>query len=368
MKKAILTANMGFTITNFRSEFISTLQEKGFDVLVLCPLEDETPKLLTDLGVRFKALSISRKGLNPFTDLKTFREIRKTYREEKPDVVFQYTIKPVIYGSLAAATTNVKQIFSFITGLGYAFMGASLKRRLIRAFVSLLYKRALKHNTCVFFQNKDDLKMFEDLGFLKAVPTKIINGSGVNFESFCPTNITADPNSFILVARLLRDKGVFEYIEACKKLKESHPSVKCRLMGPLDENPAALKKDDLKRIQEQGIIDYIPGTSNVRPFIEQSEVFVLPSYREGTPRSVLEAMALSKPIITCDVPGCRETVIDGENGYLVPARDARSLHNAMEKFVRRREEIVKMGKKSYEIARKKYDVHKVNASILAEVH
>jgi len=223
----------------------------------------------------------------------------------------------------------------------------------------------LPHNHAVFFQNRDDRDLFIRLGLL---PDKsraaIINGSGVDLDRFQEAPVSSGPPLFLLIARLIRDKGILEYVEAAAILKKRHPQARFQLLGRHDSNPSAIGRQQLQSWQRDGVIEYLGETSNVAPHLAAAHVYVLPSYREGTPLTVLEAMATGRPIVTTDVPGCRETVVPGENGFLVPAKSAACLAEAMERFIRAPELIRKMGRHSREIAVEKFDVRKVNSVIL----
>lgn len=288
----------------------------------------------------------------------------------KPDVVLSYTAKPVIYGTLAAALAAVPKRFSLITGLGYAFTGQARGLRAgIKAVLMMLYRSALARSSLTFFQNPDDLALFRQLDLLPAgAQTRIINGSGIDVESF---NLSPMPPAqsltFLLIARLLGDKGVREYAKAAKALRKLHPNIRCQLVGWIDGNPDAISQVELDDWVASGDIEFLGRLSDVRPAISGCHVYVLPSYREGTPRTVLEAMAMGRPIITTDAPGCRQTVMDGDNGFLVPVRSAQALEQAMLRFIESPDLLARMGRRSREIAEDKFDVHKVNQVMMQEM-
>jgi glycosyltransferase involved in cell wall biosynthesis len=234
--------------------------------------------------------------------------------------------------------------------------------------VSYLYRTGLKYNSVVFFQNPDDLQLFIEKRIIpKNVKPVLINGSGVNTVRFGFASPKLTPITFLLVARMIRDKGIPEYVEAARQLKKRYSEVKVQLLGPLDVNPAAITRKEIEHWSDEGIIEYLGETKDVRPYIAEASVFVLPSYREGTPRSVLEALSMGRPVITTDAPGCRETVQEGVNGYLVPIKDHTALFKAMERFVLQPELIPEFGLASRKIAEQKYDVRKVNSTILEEM-
>ncbi len=372
-KTVILVANAAFTIINFRKELIAQFLQSGYQVIVVCPSacalleEQDVSSHFERLGATHLSIPLTRSGINPFSEIKLFVSLLRIIRRIKPDVVLNYTIKPTIYGSIAAAFSPKTRIFSTITGLGYLFTSKSLKSKLLGLVVKMQYYFALKMNTLVFFQNNDDLQLFTEMGLLRRVATKIVNGSGVDLTAYKPSTEQKRNNSFIMVGRILKDKGIDEYIAAARLVKKNHPEALFQVLGPLDNNPAAYGMVDIESWQKEGCIEYIPPQKDVRPYLAKSQVFVLPSYREGTPRSTLEAMAMGMPVITTDAPGCKETIIDTVNGYQVPTRDHVGLAAAMEKFIVDGSLSVKMGEESLKMARNKFDVHKVNESILAEI-
>jgi len=302
-------------------------------------------------------------SINPFLDFFNFLKILKILNKINPDYFLGYTIKPVIYGSLAAKLTGIPNIFSIITGLGYIFTERNSHSNFINSIVKILYKLSLNRNKIIFFQNQDDLKLFIDLKIVSPDKAIIINGSGVDTNYYF-TNKFPQKISFLFIARLIKEKGIIEYGEAAKILKQKYPNIDFKVVGWFDNNPHAIPEKIFNKWIQNKIISYLGKFDDVRPAIENSSVFILPSYREGTPRSVLEAMSMQRPIITTDAPGCRETVIQGENGFLIPPKDISALVNAMEFFIKNPEVIPRMGKRSREIALEKYDVHKVNNRIL----
>ena len=364
MAKILLVANVGFTISNFRKEFVQSLISQGHQVKVVCPTNGDFNNNLNSLGAEVISLELCRKGINPLKDFKTLRQLTHIFKTEKPDIVLNYTIKPVIYSSIAAQLSRVPKACSFITGLGYTFTSTKFKTRLLRLIVISLYKVALRKNHCVFFQNPDDLAIFEKFRLFPKGRHKIINGSGVNLEKFKLTNTDKIPNSFAFVGRLLKDKGINEFVEAAKNIKKYNQDATFWVCGSTDNNPMSLSDKDVKELEGQGAIRYLSYTDDIKGFLNDKEVFVLPSYREGTPRSVLEAMAMKMPIITTDAPGCRETTINGKNGFLVDVQDSQQLTNAMNKFLENPEMIKTMGEASHKIAVSKYDVVKVNQEIM----
>jgi len=308
--------------------------------------------------------------MNPLHDLACLWSLWRLQRTLRPDYFLGYTIKPVIYGLIAAHLARIPQRYALITGLGYAFQAtdeAGWKSKILLRGVCGLYALALKAANGVFFQNQDDAALFRSRGILgTGAKTMVVNGSGVDIAAFTRAPLPSRI-SFLLIARLLGDKGIREYVQAARKIRRRYPDAVFKLVGWIDENPNAISPSELDAWISEGVVTYLGRLEDVRPAIIASSVYVLPSYREGTPRTVLEAMAIGRPIITTDAPGCRETVIEGDNGFLVPARSVDKLAAAMAKLIDNPGLIERMGHRSREIAEQKYDVHKVNAVMLREM-
>lgn len=365
-KLAVLLGGYGESLIAFRGALIEELRERGLDVLVIVPdLSPEGRKWLQERGVAYLDVPLARTGTNPVSDVRYFAWLVDRLRREAPDLVIAYTIKPVVYGVLAAYVARVPGRYALITGLGYAFIGKGAKRALLGAVARGLYALALRRASAVFFQNPDDRELFQRSGLVpRSMATFIVNGSGIDTSRFVPTPLPTEPVVFLLIARLLGDKGVREYARAVRLLRQRHTKFVARLVGWIDTNPDAIAQSELDEWIADGTLEFLGKLSDVRPAIAASSVYVLPSYREGTPRTVLEAMAMGRPVITTDAPGCRETVTDGHNGFLVPVRSAEKLAEAMEKFLVQPELVHDMGRRSRELAESKYDVHKVNADML----
>ena len=368
MARIVIVGSYPPSLVKFRGELISEIVGLGHEVYACAPEPDTgLKKKLVEMGVHYRTIGFQRAGINPRADLKVLWELYRLFRELRPDAVLGYTIKPVIYGSLAARLAGVNRIYSMITGLGYTFLGQGRKARLVGLVAKILYRISLSVNSKVFFQNPDDLQLFQLNTLVKPQQAVQINGSGVNLKCFSARDELPTKPAFLLIARLLRDKGIYEYVEAAKQLKEAYPDQKLKftLAGWLDENPAAIDPEDIERWTASGLISYLGQLDDVRPAINDSSVYVLPSYREGTPRTVLEAMSMGRPIITTDAPGCRETVIHGRNGFLVPIKDSPALTKAMERFIKKPSLIPAMGAESRKLAEEKFDVRKVNRIIIS---
>jgi glycosyltransferase involved in cell wall biosynthesis len=363
-RRIVVCAGYSPSLLNFRGPLLRELVGRGHEVIACGPrAARELREALGVLGVAFREVPCDRAGLSVRRDLRLLRALVMLFRSARPDIVLNYTIKPVIYGSLAARLAGVPNVYSMITGVGYAF-GDGPGRRAVRMAASAMLRLSLPGNRAVFFQNPDDRSMFEQLGLLgRRGRAVLINGSGVDIDAYRPVPYP-QRLSFLLIARLLADKGVREYVAAARLIRARYPDVRFSLVGPLDPNPSALRGEEIQAWVNEGLIDYLGELEDVRPAIAASSVYVLPSYREGTPRTVLEAMAMGRPAVTSDAPGCRETVVDGVNGFLVPVRDAGALAQALDRFIQQPELIDRMGRESRRIVADKYDVHKVNRVIL----
>lgn len=367
--KVLILAGFAESIAAFRGTLIRDLTESGCEVHVAAPNLTWEPGLGLTLGLpndRFHAIPLTRNGTNPLADLGTVVAIWRLMRSLRPNATMPYTIKPVIYGTIAAWLAEVPHRYALVTGLGYAFTGK--RQGLLTGIIGMLYRFALGKAHKVFFQNPDDESLFRERGLLpRSVPSVVVNGSGVDVSSFSVEALPSGQQIFLMIGRLLGDKGVREYAEAARRVKARNAGVQFRLVGWIDTNPDAISQSELDSWITDGTLNFLGKLDDVRPAIAGSTVYVLPSYREGTPRTVLEAMAMGRPIITTDAPGCRETVIEGDNGFLVPVKSVDALVEAMQRFIDNPDLAAKMGQRSRQIAEDKYDVHKVNAVMLREM-
>ncbi len=363
MKIAVLSSHTS-SLFWFRMDMMKDFIKHGHSVIALGP----EPELnwrskFEEYGIQYKQLFVERNGINPFNDLRTYRELKQFMKEEKPDKVFAYQAKTVVYGSLAAKSNGITEVYTLIAGLGSIFRGEGLKNKIIKTIMKTEYRLSCNASKKVFFQNNDDKNEFINNGLIQEEKIEIINGSGVNLEKFKPEPLPDIP-AFLFIGRLIKDKGVMEYLEACKRVKAEYPEVRCLLVGPYDSNPSALKPEELQPFIDQDIIEYFGEQADVRPYLKQCSTYVLPSYHEGTPKTVLEAMAIGRSIITSDAPGCRETVTDGYNGYLVPVKDIDGLTDKMKALIENSSTSKLMAEYSLRLAREKYDVNLVNESIM----
>ena len=369
-KHILIISSELFSLINFRSSLIKYLIDGGHRVTVLVPKEkyntEVTIQKLKSMGVIFKSYSLSRAGLNPFKDYLSYKSICFVISQCKPDIVIAYTAKPVIYAGMAMRHFPKISFFPLITGLGYGFTeGDGLKRKLIRQLMIILYRKGLKNSKGVIFQNPDDERLFYKLKIIfKNMSSHIVHGSGVDLDLYPFSPLPKKP-IFLMLARLLIDKGVREYAEAARIVKAQFPKAIFQLAGRLDSNPSTISSNELNFWINEGSIQYLGEISSVQKIIASCRFYVLPSYREGTPRSVLEAMATGRPIITTDTPGCRETVIHGKKGLLVSPQNSESLANAMIQLLEKNEDkIQSMGRESFILAKDKYAVKRVNKSII----
>jgi glycosyltransferase involved in cell wall biosynthesis len=365
-KRAIIFGSYIFSLINFRKNLLVDLVAAGYEVLALAPGSDhKTETELNKIGVRFQSISLARTGFNPLDDVRTIREFNALIKSFQPDLLITYTIKPVIYGNLVASYYQNVKTLALITGLGYLDTGVrNIKKRMVQSMIHRLYQFALRKIHYVAFQNPDDQQYFKDHNLLRGrTDTTVTAGSGVDLSHYPKVQPVMEPVTFLLIARLIRAKGIIQYMEAATQLKKQYrEKVSFQLIGLIDENnPDSITESQLDDMVQGGIIDYLGFQADVRPHLAKCSVFVLPSYyREGTPRTILEALAMGKAIITTDNPGCRETVVAGSNGYLIAVKDTGALMRAMEQFIDTPERIATMGEASFAMATNKYDVRLVN--------
>lgn len=349
-------------------ELMSQFLARGWSVTCIAP-RDPAAESLEEAGIACVDLSLSRRGMNPIRETAAAAMLYRILKRERPDVVLNFSIKPAIYGSIAARCAGVQRVCSMITGLGYVFLGQGLARYLLASGTAMAYRLALSSNHRVFFQNPDDARFFATRRIVDESRSMVLAGTGVDTRRYAPGPVRAGDGvvRYLLVGRLLADKGVREYVQAAAALKSENKPVRCALLGPFDDNPAAIAAEEVDRWVRGGVLEYLGETDDVASILGRYDVFVLPSYREGLPRAALEAMSMGKPIVTTDVPGCRETVVPGVNGYLVPPGDANSLKAAMDRFVLDRGLIESMGRESRAMAVSRFDVREVNERVVSAI-
>lgn len=385
-EKIAIIGGYGPSLSGFRGPLIKGMIACGHEVVGIAPDDDSrTQARLAELGARFVPVALKRTSSNATGDLRYYRELKRIFAIEKPDIVFSYTVKPVIYGSIAARSVGVHKVFSMMTGLGHAYGdGGGLKRFALRTIVSNLLYQAFKRCDGVFFHNPDDLAELQKRNVLrKDAKAYLVAGSGVDTDKFStqplPPLDADHPLTFCLVARLIEEKGILEYAEALRDIKQKY-DIRGILVAHPDANPSAIPVEKARQWHKDGLLEFIEGTDDVRPYLKKSHVFVLPSYREGTPRSVLEAMAIGRAIITTDSPGCRETVpltsegeeekrsgeavMRGKNGYLVRPRDSKAIVTAMERFIKDPSLVETMREESQVLTKTKFDATLVTKAML----
>lgn len=369
MKISILSTAIKDTLI-FRRELILKLAAEGYEVFVFCVDYTEQTRLkVEDLGGIPVDYALSRAGLNPIADLAAVWQLKKIFNKIKPEIVLSCFVKPSIYGSIAARMAGVPNRIAMLEGLGFVFTdlpgGLSFKQRVLRKIQVFLYWLALPSISTIVFLNPDDPIDLLKRNKLKAKRVEVLGGIGLDLSRFPYSNPPTSYVRFIFIARLLAEKGIFEYIEAAKRVKADYPNSEFVVLGGIDQaNPGGLKQADLQKLLDTGVIVYPGYVNNVQEWLADSSVFVLPSYREGLPRSTQEAMAIGRALITTDVPGCRETVVDGVNGFLVPKWDVDALVDKMTYFIKHPETVELMGLESHKLAVKNFDADKINTKLM----
>ncbi|MDH3578995.1 MAG: glycosyltransferase family 4 protein [Hyphomicrobiales bacterium] len=366
-KRIAFVASYAPSLTLFRGSLIRKIISLGHSLACVAPDFDQTTETqLVDWGAEPHRVPLSRTGLNPLADLASARALLRLFRAWSPDVVMGYTPKPAIYASLAARKAGVPHIVPMITGLGYAYLeGGGIKRTIVRAITTRLYARALAASHGVIFHNRDDAQLLSDLAIVPDdLAVTITRGSGVDLDHYAhaPLPPLEGGVTFLMIARLVRYKGVAEYCAAARILKERGIKARCLLVGPPEAGPAGYPVSELERHADA--VSWLGPSDDVRRHLKDTHVYVLPSYGEGMPRTVLEALATGRAIITTDTRGCRETVSEGVNGLLVPVGDAKALADAMERMASQPEEIASMAAESRKLAEAEFDVAGVNATML----
>ena len=365
----IIVNGIGDNVVAFRGPLAQELVARGHRVIVSTPVPlerdpHEVEAEVRALGAHCVFSPLDRTGVNPLRERETRRHYRDLFASARPDGVFASNPKPVFHAIPAAAEVGVPRRVAMITGLGHAFIADSLRARLLRFAAVRLYRRAMRDATAVLFQNGADQREFERRGLLPAgLAVGLTGGSGVDLARF-PQVPVPDGAVFLMVARLLGDKGVREFAEAARIVREHRSDCRFRLAGWIDANPAAIAREELDAWIREGVLEYAGRLDDVRPELAACSVFVLPSYREGTPKSTLEALATGRAVITTDAPGCRETVERGVNGVLVPPRDAKALAEACLRFAPDAALRQRMGAASRALAERRFDARIVNAAII----
>jgi glycosyltransferase involved in cell wall biosynthesis len=363
--KILLFANTDWYLYNFRLGQALALRDRGDEVVLVSPDGPYGPRMQA-LGFRWLPFPLARRSLNPLSAIETVNRLVKLYRQEKPDLVHQFTIKCVIYGSLACHLLGIRPVINSVTGLGYVFMDAGAARRWLRFFIKLSYRLVLK-NTWVVFQNPDDRSAFLESCLVDIKRVSLIRGSGVDIQRFSPHPELPGAPLVVLPGRMLWDKGISEFVAAARILHVEGVHARFALVGDSDnENPSSVPVSQLQAWRNEGVIEWWGWKEDMQDVYAQAAIVCLPSYyREGVPKSLIEAAACGRPIITSDMPGCREVVRHGENGFLIPARDAAALADALIELLQSPDMRVKMGMNSRTIAEKEFSTEMVNSQTFA---
>lgn len=352
-KKIIIIANTSWYLFNFRLKLMLHLQALGYEIIAVAPLDAYSSRF-AEQGIEFNAMPMDNKGTHPFKDAWLTLRLVQLFFRLKPDCILSYTPKCNIYASLAAGVLNTP-IINNVSGLGTAFITKSLITKIVKG----LYRVSLQKSATIFFQNKDDLALFIEKGLVRTEQAEVLPGSGVDVQRFAPIVRSAPQSAFVflLVARMLKDKGIVEFVAATRLLKMQYPTIECQLLGFLDaKNPSAISSEEMQLWVDEGVVNYLGASDSVIDFLQKADCVVLPSYREGVPRSLLEAASMAKPIVTTNAIGCREVVDDGINGFLCEPRSVDDLMAKMEKMLLLSEiDRVQMGLKGREKVLKQFD-------------
>ncbi|MEM6909746.1 MAG: glycosyltransferase family 4 protein [Pseudomonadota bacterium] len=369
--KIVVLSSLAFSLVNFRGQLLAEMRRAGHEVIAIAPDDDPAVRAkLADMGIAFETVPMARAGTSVLADLGTIKAYVSLLRRAQPDVVVAYTQKPIIYGGIACRIAGVKRFYALMSGLGYLFSEAAAGRSALKQIFCRLYRIGLAKAERIFVFNSDDRQDMLDAGIInERSPVMQVPGSGVDLERFVTAPVPDAPIRFLMIGRLMRDKGVWEYAEAAKQLSERYPNARFSLIGrPEPSNPTGLNDADIERLKRDYPLEIIPETDDVPSFLRDSHVFVLPTYyREGLPRTILEALAVGRAVVTTDMPGCRDAVSHGQNGFLVKPRDTQSLAEAMEQLAADPELVSAMGQHSRHLAETVYDVRKVNALLMDEM-
>ncbi|SHO45694.1 glycosyltransferase family 4 protein [Anaerocolumna xylanovorans] len=362
--KVLIGASYGPALLNFRKDFIQETVKRGHQVICVSAESGELMEAdIRILGASYESVGGSRTGMNLMENLAVFFRYIHVIRKVKPDICFFFMAKPIVFGGSAAILCRVKHIYSFVTGLETVFYTKGIKDFMIRNMLCLFYTFIFHHNEKCFFMNQDDFKSMRKRHLIKKGKEVIVNGSGVNMEHFERIPIPDSP-CVCMTARLVQGKGVKEYCSAASSLKKKHPQADFLLVGGLDEHKDAILEEELISYLEDGAVTYCGYADDVRPYLKKCSVFVLPSYHEGNGRSIVEAMAAGRAIVTTNAPGCKETVIEGYNGFLVPVGDSPSLAEKIDLLLQKKELRESMGENSYLLCREKFEVRQINTILL----
>ncbi len=362
--KILMIASKAKAHLNFRGDLTKDIIDMGYDVSVVVP-QYSYKKELEDIGAKVIVMPYNKNSISIFSNLKTIKNLCEIIKDEKPTKIFAYTIKPIVLGSFAAHKCKITEMYSMVTGLGHIYSDNSLKVRIIRFICGILYKRAFKYNKKIIFQNIDDINEVVERKYLTRDKCELVNGSGVNMKRFKRVPLPKE-NIFLMVSRVLKEKGVVEYFEAAKVMKDKYKDkVKFMFVGEIDKTNYAVDIQKLQSFVDDKIVDLYHETDYVPAYIKKARFFALPTYyREGVPRVILEALSMGRPIITTETPGCKETIVNEENGLFVKIKDVNDLVDKMEWMITHPKEIEKMSDKCFDLCKKKFEVGLINKRMI----
>ncbi|WP_160354190.1 glycosyltransferase family 4 protein [Sphingorhabdus profundilacus] len=362
--KILVFSSLAYSLVNFRGALLCRMKDAGHDVVAVAPDDDPAVSAwLRERNIEFRIISMNRTGMKPLEDIRTLLGYVMLILKERPGLILAYTQKPIIYGGIAARLTGNIPFYALMSGLGYLFSPDGSKPGIKRSIFLRLYREGVRRAIKIFVFNRDDHEDMVSAGIVDRSQTVIqVPGSGVDTQYFVQQPLPAGAPHFLMVGRLMRDKGVYEFLEAARAVKAEYPDARFSILGRAEVfNPTGISKDDIPRLQSEYPVTFLEETTDVRPYLAQSSVFVLPSYyREGLPRTILEALATGRAVITTDMPGCRDPIEAGVNGLIVPPQNAEALVAAMRSFLDHPEQAQEMGEKSRAIAEAVYDVGRVN--------
>lgn len=366
--KVLVFSSLAYSLVNFRGALLKSLRDSGHEVVAVAPDDDShVAEWLAQHDIGFQTVAMDRTGVGPVNDLKTIWGYCRLISREKPDLILAYTQKPIIYGGLAARLAGGVPFYAMMSGLGYLFSSAASERRLVRSVFLRLYREGVRKAKKIFVFNRDD---HADMLAASIVTSRHdvvqVPGSGVDTSQFVYSEPPVDAPHFLMIGRLMRDKGVYEFVEAARRIKSRFPEARFSILGRAEtSNPTGINEAEVARLTREYPVQFLAETKDVRPYLVSSSVFVLPSYyREGLPRTILEAMASGRAVITTDMPGCRDPIEHGRNGLIVPPQDVDALTSAIEHFVTHPTQIVSMGLHSRAVAERVYDVANVNRILM----
>lgn len=369
--KILVFSSLAFSLVNFRGELLKTIKELGHDVVAVAPDKDiSVSNWLSEHQIRLTNVPMNRTSVQPIQDLRTLLGYIRLIARERPDLILAYTQKPIIYGGIAARLAGNVPFYALMSGLGYLFSPDGAKKGPIRSIFLRLYREGVRRARKIFVFNSDDRSDMLSAGIIDQSHTVVqVPGSGVDTSHFEHQPIPEGATHFLMVGRLMRDKGVYEFLEAARQTSQKFPEARFSILGRAETfNPTGISESEIVGLQAEYPVTFLAETTDVRPYLAQSSVFVLPSYyREGLPRTILEAMATGRAVITTDMPGCRDPIEDGKSGMIVPPRDINALAQAMQSFLVNREQAALMGNRARAIAERDYDVTKVNSLLIDHI-